>query len=519
MKTHMANPGMRSGGGLRSVAPAAVIALVLSVAAAVSARSLVAADAPAPAKTPAPVKAAPPAKTPAQLYQPLADQIESHWRKDLLPLWFPRCVDRKVGGFFPHFREDWSAGDQNDKTIVFQSRMTWVASQVALRYPELRTEYLQYARHGAQFLSRTLWDARDGGFYWGLDPSGLPSDRYGDEKHVYGIAFGIYALAGVFEATEDEAALDLAKRAFAWLDRSAHDSVNGGYYEALSRKGIPILAPPPTAAGQSPRTTDAIGTRYGYKSMNTHIHVLEALTELARVWHDPLVRARLEEVHLIVRDKIAVEPGCLNLFFTPDWRALPDHDSFGHDIETAYLLLEAEDVLSGESALRPRGLPALPDRSKPGERVRAALRRLADRPRDPARTLAVARSLVDHALDWGWDDQRGGFFEKGAAFAPAHDRSKVWWTQAEGLNALLLMHEHFGRQTPRYFDAFQKQWDYILHVQNDAKHGGWRQTVAADGTAAPGQAKATVWKAAYHDGRALMNCAERLRKLAREKGK
>jgi mannobiose 2-epimerase len=483
----------------------------------VAALAVAAALAPAAEVAP-PAKRAPSAKSPAQTYLPLADQIESHWRKDLLPKWFPRCVDAKAGGFYPHFREDWTPGDQNDKTIVFQSRMTWVASQVAMRYPELRTEYVTYTRHGATFLARTMWDARDGGFFWALDASGMPAERHGGEKHVYGIAFAVYALAAAYEATEDKASLALAKQAFAWLERHAHDPVHGGYYEALSRDGRPILKPPPaTGVAQRPRTTDSLGTQYGFKSMNAHIHVLEALTALARVWPDPAVRVRLEEVFLIVRDKIAVEPGCLNLFFTPDWRALPDHDSFGHDVETAFLLLEAEEVLSGENAAGPRGPPVGPDRSTTGERPPAPIRPKSDRPRDPARTLAVARSLVDHALDWGWDAQRGGFYEKGAAFAPAWDRSRVWWTQAEGLNALLLMHEHFGSQTPRYFDAFQKQWEFIGKYQNDAKHGGWHETVSADGSAAPGQSKSTAWKAAYHEGRALMNVAERLRKLARHK--
>ena len=168
--------------------------------------------------------------------------------------------------------------------------------------------------------------------------------------------------------------------------------------------------------------------------MNSHIHLLEAITALSRVWPDPLVQTRLREVFLIVRDKIAVEPGCLNLFFTPDWRAVPDYDSFGHDVETAYLLLEA-----------------------------AAALKEADDPK----TLMVARSLVDHALQWGWDERLGGFYDKGAAFAPAYGREKVWWTQAEGLNALLLMHEHFGGQTRRYFDAFLKQWDFIVNYQVD----------------------------------------------------
>ncbi len=182
-----------------------------------------------------------------------------------------------------------------------------------------------------------------------------------------------------------------------------------------------------------------------------------------------------------MRDKIAVEPGCLNLFFTPDWRPVPDHDSFGHDVETAYLLLEAAAVL---------------------------------READDPKTVRVARSLVDHALDWGWDDKLGGFYDKGAAFNKAWGREKIWWTQAEGLNALLVMHERFGRQSPRYFEAFLKQWDFIRRYQVDPKHGEWYESVSAEGVAPPGQAKATVWKAAYHNGRALMNVSEMLRRMS-----
>ncbi len=413
----------------------------------------------------------------------LADRVERHWKEELLPKWFPRVIDREHGGFYPHFREDWSPGDENDKTIVFQSRMTWVAAQVAMRYPELRPEYEKYARHGVDFLTGPMWDQEYGGFYWGLDPTGKAAGRYGGEKHLYGLSFAIFGLSAAYEATHDPRALEFAQRTFAWLDEHAHDQANGGYYEALSREGRPILKP---GEGLGGRAADAIGTRYGFKSMNSHIHLLEALTELRRVWPDPRVEKRLREVFLVVRDKIAVEPGCLNLYFTPDWRPVPDHDSFGHDVETAYLLLEAAEAL--------------------GE------------PDDP-RTVAVARSLVDHALDWGWDTERGGFFDKGAAFRPAWERDKIWWTQAEGLNALLLMHERFGAATPRYFEAFLKQWDFIERHQIDPRHGGWYESVSAEGEAKPGQSKATVWKAAYHDGRALMNVAERLRRLAKAGGR
>jgi mannobiose 2-epimerase len=126
-----------------------------------------------------------------ETYRRLADEIEKHFTQGVLKNWFPRCVDREHGGFNPHFLEDWSPGTQNDKTLVFQSRQTWVAAQVAMRYPDLAKEHSQYARHGLDFLDKVMWDQECGGLYWGLDPSGKITDRYGTEKHVYGIGFAI----------------------------------------------------------------------------------------------------------------------------------------------------------------------------------------------------------------------------------------------------------------------------------------------------------------------------------------
>lgn len=418
------------------------------------------------------------AKVSADAYRRMAGQVETAWQREL-DLWFPRCVDQQQGGFHPHFREDWTRGEQADKTIVFQSRMTWVCAQVALRYPNLRSRYLEYTRHGVDFLEKTMWDQAQGGFFWGLDAQGKIGPKYGGEKHVYGIAFALYGLSAAYEASRDDRALKLARKTFAWLEQHAHDPVHGGYHEALTRAGEPIVTPP---AGEA-REVDMIGTAYGFKSMNSHIHLLEALTALQRVWPEAKVQQRLREVFAIVRDKIAVEPGCLNLYFTPDWRSLPDHDSFGHDIETAYLLIEAAEALHE---------------------------------RDHERTWTVARSLVDHALRWGWDERHGGFYDKGSAFHPAWAREKIWWTQAEGLNALLLMHERFGHATPRYWDAFVQQWNFIAHYQVDPQHGGWYESVSDDGKPKPDQSKGTIWKAAYHNGRALMNVAQGLKRLAHE---
>src|SRR5262249_40864885 len=131
----------------------------------------------------------------------LAEIVESHLRSEVLKPWFPRCVDNDHGGFISYFKEDWSRGNNNDKFLVFQSRMTWVTSQVVKFYPDLAPEYLVYARHGLDFLDSVMWDKKNGGFFWLLDETGKVKGSYGTEKHVYGIAFAIYALSAACEAT------------------------------------------------------------------------------------------------------------------------------------------------------------------------------------------------------------------------------------------------------------------------------------------------------------------------------
>lgn len=424
------------------------------------------------------VHAADPATPPANAdsYRRLAGEVETNLRQQVLAQWFPRAID-PAGGFYQNYSEDWTRGASNDKAIVYQSRLTWVAAQAVLRYPAEADTYKADARHGLDFLADKMWDAQDGGFYWGLDDKGIPVR--GGEKHSYGISFAIYAACGEYQATHDARALDLAKRAYHWLETHAHDSKNGGYYEALTRQGKPIL----TATAAQPN--DEIGTRYGFKTMNTHIHLLESLSALYQAWPDAGLRMRLEEMFTLVRDKIAVEPvGALNYQFTPAWQPLPDHDSFGHDVETAYLLTEASATLG--------------------------------RPED-ARTWRLARRIVDHALDFGWDAANGGFYDSGSVFGVApYTTDKIWWVEAEGLNALLLMHMRYGKGGPRYWAAFNKQWNFIQAHQVDAVHGGWYATVAQDGSAAPGKVKSDGWTEAYHQGRALLNVSTYLRRLAGE---
>jgi cellobiose epimerase len=134
---------------------------------------------------------------------------------------------------------------------------------------------------------------------------------------------------------------------------------------------------------------------------------------------------------------------------------------------------------------------------------------------DP-RTERMARMLVDHSLHYGWDITLGGFYREGTTYGPPESKMKDWWVEFEGLNALLLMHERYGKQTDVYFKAFQLQWDFIKKYQLDPKYHGVYGMIGPDGKPLD-TVKGQNWKGAYHDGRALFNVSERLKRLA-EKG-
>jgi mannobiose 2-epimerase len=219
-----------------------------------------------------------------------------------------------------------------------------------------------------------------------------------------------------------------------------------------------------------------MGVPARYRDMNTHIHLLEALTELLREWPDAGLRASTLGLLELLRDSFYSEPGTLHLFLDPAGRPVAGPSSFGHDVETGFLLLEAAEVLG-----------------------------VGD---DPA-TRRVARRLVDHALAIGWNAATGQLYEEGFALRPAFDRSLQWWAQFELLNALSVMHQLFGRETPRYREALGLAWRFTREKLTDNERGGVYGGIRADGSIVP--TKSNDWTAGYHTSRALLLTAGRLR--------
>lgn len=415
----------------------------------------------------------------------LADAMEHNLTIGVLDKWYPQSIDTIDGGFLSTFTYDFKPTGDQDKFIVTQARHTWTNAKASLRYPEI-SHYKKGARHGFEFLKDVMWDKTYGGFYTLVDKQG--NVKGDSSKTAYGNAFGLYALAAYYASSKDSLALALAKSAFYWLEEGSHDSQRKGYYQHLRSDGTPIKRQPDT-----PSTSDI-----GYKDQNSSIHLLEALTELYLVWPDELVRERLNEMLVLIRDTIVTPKGYLTLFFHTDWKPLSfadsteaiiakhhylDHVSFGHDVETAYLLLEASHVLGSKN---------------------------------DTTTLRIAKKMVDHALIHGWDNEVGGFYDEGYYFKDksgitiTHD-TKNWWAQAEGLNALLLMANLFPDDEMHYYAKFETLWKYVDTYLIDHTHGDWYAGGLDKQPDMKKALKGNIWKGIYHHYRSLDNCIQALR--------
>lgn len=404
----------------------------------------------------------------------------------LLKPWYPKAVDSTYGGFLSAFSYDFKPVGNQDKMIVTQARHVWSNSKAAEVFPQV-AYYQTSAKQGADFLRNILWDKQYGGFYTFTDRQGNPKPGSFAPKEAYGNSFAIYALAAYYQASGDTSALNQAKRAFWWLEKHSHDSVYKGYYQHMERDGTPIKR---DASIKSTAET-------GYKDQNSAIHLLEAFTELYSVWPDALLKTRLNEMLLLVRNTITDQRGNLILFFQPDWTPVTfrdsseavykkhhslDHVSFGHNVETTYLMLEASHALGMHN--------------------------------DTA-TLRIGKLMLDDALEHGWDDSVGGFYDEGYYFKNKHgititEDTKNWWAQAEGLNTLLLMADRYPGDSHQYYKKFEKLWAYVQTYLIDQEHGDWYQGGLDKQPQYKLALKGQIWKGTYHTFRALLNCVMRL---------
>ena len=394
-------------------------------------------------------------------YEHLTIASRSLLEENILPFWLGKMQDRERGGFYGRMDGYGRLEPTADKGAVLNARILWT---FAAAYRVLgKGEYLDAALRAKDYIMQHFVDSEYGGVYWSVDCQGRPRDT---KKQTYAIGFTIYGMSELHRATGDTEALECAIRLFRTLEQHTFDSLHPGYAEALTRDWKPL---------PDMRLSDK--DENASRTMNTHLHILEAYTNLYRVWRDGLVEQRLRTLTDIFLDKL-MNPRThhLDLFFDDQWQGRRDIESYGHDIEASWLLTETLDVLADEALTE--------------------------------KAMACVRSIGKASEEGLCPD--GSMIHERNYTTGLIDKQRQWWVQCECVIGELNLYQHFhdGASLERATACFR----YIENHLIDREHGEWYWSIEPDGTVNRDDDKAGPWKCPYHNSRMCLEILDRAKR-------
>jgi mannobiose 2-epimerase len=395
--------------------------------------------------------------TPTQLRQSAQTVLE----ENILAYWL-RLRDKERGGFYGQVTGDEILVPDAPRGAILNARILWTFSSAyrvlkPMANGQQLTAYLQAAQEAKRYIEAHFIDKEHGGCYWSVTAEGEALDT---KKQTYAIAFTIYGLSEYARATGDKEALNAAIRLFHDIESHAFDAENIGYVEALARDWQPI-------ADMRLSEHDENGSR----TMNTHLHVLEAYTSLLRVWRDPVLERQLRILIRIFATRLYnAQTGHLGLFFDDTWQPIASrhNESPGHDIEAAWLLTEALEVL-GDDALT-------------------------------AELMPIVRHIARASEDGIFDETQ-------------------WWTYCEAVIGYVDQWQHLLDKSQKtkdksraeeYWQMAERAYAFITNKLIDREHGEWFWEILPDGTPNRKEDKAGFWKCPYHNSRMCFELIERL---------
>ena len=385
---------------------------------------------------------------------------QNEFRRELeeriIPFW-QKLKDDAHGGFYGYMDIDLNLEKEADKGCILNSRILWFFASAAMCLKD--EELLQYADHAYRFLRDHCMDTELGGVYWSVKYDGTVAD---DTKHTYNQAFAVYALAAYAQATGKQEAIDLAWEIYHTIETKCRDEK--GYLEALTRDFQPV-------SNEKLSDNGIVASR----TMNTFLHVFEGYSGLYQATSDERIAARLREMLDMFYAKIYhPQRRRQEVFFNDDYQPILDLHSYGHDIESAWLL-DWGCTLMEDEALNAKLIPVLTE---------------------------MAQNVYEKAY------HGNGLFNE--CENGVNDENRIWWVQAETVVGFMNAWQRNPDKT-YFLEAAKEVWQYIQkEIVDDRPGSEWFWLVHPDGT--PGWQKEIVgpWKCPYHNGRM---CIEMIRRL------
>ncbi|HOC24998.1 MAG TPA: AGE family epimerase/isomerase [bacterium] len=391
----------------------------------------------------------------------LAARTERELLDNILPFWLEQAPDREQGGFWARVSPDLQVRERSPRGLILTTRILWTFAAAFHQYKN--PAYLEMARKAYEEVCSAFIDPRYGGVFWMLDAERRPID---DSKKIYGQAFAIYSLVEYHAASGDAGALEQALAIYELIEKHNYDPLHTGYLESANRDWSPTEELRLSAIDMNEK-----------KSMNTHLHLLEAYTRLYREWRDDGLRERLVSlVNNFLDHIIDSRSHHLILFFDESWQPKSGKVSYGHDIETSWLLDEATQLLTDPILAR--------------------------------KCQKVSVAMAEAVLAEGVAPDGGLIYERDESGRPDHDVH--WWVQAESVVGFANAYQNSGR--PEFLAAAVRAWDFIAEHLIDRIHGEWFYKVDGERRVDRQLHKISEWKCPYHNSRTCLELARRVKK-------
>ncbi|MFI5187530.1 MAG: AGE family epimerase/isomerase [Chitinophagales bacterium] len=386
--------------------------------------------------------------------------------ENILSWWQEMTVDNENGGFVGKIDHDNKIYSEAPKGSVLNSRILWAFSSA---YNQTgNKKYLKTAERAFHYVVQYFIDKEFGGVYWTVDFAGQPCDT---KKQIYALAFAVYGLSEYYVASKDEKAKVEAIKIYNDILNYSYDNKFGGYIEALTRNWKEIADSRLSAKDANEK-----------KSMNTHLHLLEAFANLYRIWKDESLKKRvIELIHIFLDHIIDGKTHHLILFFDEGWKPRSAIISYGHDIEAAWLIQEAAEIAGDD--------PLLNDVKKISVKI----------------AEGAAKGLdADGGLWYEYDIEQKHLI-----------RQKHSWPQAEAMIGFFNAWQLTGNE--KFLRQSLQSWKFVKEYMLDKDLGEWYWGINADLSPMKEQEKAGLWKCPYHNSRSCIEIMNRIDKVLNEK--
>jgi cellobiose epimerase len=372
---------------------------------------------------------------------------------EILNYWVNNTVDTEHGGFVGAIDENNNVIPNAPKSAILYSRLLWAFSS-AYSITKQPT-HLQFATMAFEYLQANFIDKKQGGIFWMLNANATVLEN---KKQVYALAFALYGLSAYYNATNNILAKQTAIALFECIEIHSFDVIHTGYLEAFSVDWQPIVDVRLSSKDVNEK-----------KTMNTHLHVLEAYTLLYKIWPNQLLKTRINQLlKNFTQFFIDNNTFHLHLFFTDDWQLKSNTISFGHDIEAAWLLVKAAEVINDAALLH---------------NIQTLAKKI---------TAAAVKGIdVDNGM---WYE-----FEKSTGITC---KQKHWWVQAEAMVGFFNGWQISGQH--QYLQQSMATWEFVKNAIKDHHFGEWYWGVDEQGQVMKNQDKVGVWKCPYHNTRACI---------------